>query len=814
MANLGDLRKIVYKTIESEVSITEDNVKQIKLLSFNDSDFAARVYLIISVKEILPEPLEDPLITFKTHTYRFTLEINGLGNYSLRNISLSSGAPTKPGIEFSVTGSSFYLRINNIIENLNFKTVKARTEILYGSVSDLTIQVNSQTLTFVSLGDFIEGGNVIISDDIVANTVTIKSTVGVGSSILVTDDTQGNSPIITLPLMESKLATIDLEEDLENKTINKLRITTPTNEATLTILDQKILTVDNTLELKGTDESEIEFGTGGTVAYTENKLDVFADTTADDLRAIIKDGANADTTGTEKLVFAKSPTLTTSLLTDSTTFGLLDTTATEINAFGAATTLNLGYDGTATSTTNISIGAVGSAGKTINIGTGSSASLSSTTVNIGTLFTPSAQASSTVYLNGKVGIGVNSFPLNKLHINLSGNDGDNGILIARDDSTTTTDEILGGIGFDSTDGNAPSSVLEASAYIAAFAAEDHSIGDKGGYLTFGTAPIDQDDDTISVERMRITSEGNVGINVTNPTARLDVSSGSSGNSTTLNISNNSFGSSIGIYSRAKHSNSSGSDESFGLITNGYASLSSWGLAVTKGPDDGSNNGLTSDHLRFAGTRNNIGQSRHIQIVPASLSGTRTYTLPDVGANASFVMTESSQTINGNLTLGGSGLTLAGSSSPGVALGAITRNGSDLWFGDGTTFRRITPIILEYSGNSWSRLGISLGRKFLIIPTRATATTVNIHFSVASNTTVGVSGLSTSLTQSVSSLYPVYIEYLGPEEDPFGGIFGQNFLINGTVRTVSTTNGTSISIWAGATTIYNTTPVEYKVYRLM
>ena len=112
-----------------------------------------------------------------------------------------------------------------------------------------------------------------------------------------------------------------------------------------------------------------------------------------------------------------------------------------------------------------------------------------------------------------IGIGTDT-PLNKLDVRITGADSNDGILISRADTTTTTNEILGGIGFDSTDGNVPSSILEASAYIAAFAAEDHSVGDKGGYLTFGTAPIDQDDDTVSIERMRITSSGAVGIGTT------------------------------------------------------------------------------------------------------------------------------------------------------------------------------------------------------------------------------------------------------------------------------------------------------------
>lgn len=56
--------------------------------------------------------------------------------------------------------------------------------------------------------------------------------------------------------------------------------------------------------------------------------------------------AVTDETGTGVLVFGTSPSITTSLTTASTTFALLNTTATTVNAFGAATTLNIGASAT------------------------------------------------------------------------------------------------------------------------------------------------------------------------------------------------------------------------------------------------------------------------------------------------------------------------------------------------------------------------------------------------------------------------------------------------------------------------------------
>lgn len=57
-------------------------------------------------------------------------------------------------------------------------------------------------------------------------------------------------------------------------------------------------------------------------------------------------GNGVSTTGTGAYVLATSPQITTSLTTDSTTFALLNTTATTVNAFGAATTVNTGASAT------------------------------------------------------------------------------------------------------------------------------------------------------------------------------------------------------------------------------------------------------------------------------------------------------------------------------------------------------------------------------------------------------------------------------------------------------------------------------------
>ena len=108
----------------------------------------------------------------------------------------------------------------------------------------------------------------------------------------------GTSPSLTTPILGVASAT----------SINKVAITTPATSATLTIADGKTLTANNTLTFTGTDSSSVAFGTGGTVAYTANKLSTFAATTSAELAGVI-----SDETGSGALVFATSPTFTTSI---------------------------------------------------------------------------------------------------------------------------------------------------------------------------------------------------------------------------------------------------------------------------------------------------------------------------------------------------------------------------------------------------------------------------------------------------------------------------------------------------------------------
>ena len=94
-------------------------------------------------------------------------------------------------------------------------------------------------------------------------------------------------------------------------------------------------------------------------------------------------------------------TVAATVVSTGTTANIFDTTATTVNAFGAATTGNIGYDGADTSTTTIAGGATGAAAtNTINIGTGATAAGATTTITLGSDPTQVGQGNSTVVVQG------------------------------------------------------------------------------------------------------------------------------------------------------------------------------------------------------------------------------------------------------------------------------------------------------------------------------------------------------------------------------------------------------------------------------
>lgn len=116
----------------------------------------------------------------------------------------------------------------------------------------------------------------------------------------------------------------------------------------------------------------------GTVAVTSDKLNVFASTSSSELAGVI-----SDETGTGALVFATSPTFTTSIDSGATFAAFASATSLTIGGSSSAQTISIGSASTGSSTYNFGTGTTASGEtKTINIGTGGAAG-STTNVNIG-----------------------------------------------------------------------------------------------------------------------------------------------------------------------------------------------------------------------------------------------------------------------------------------------------------------------------------------------------------------------------------------------------------------------------------------------
>lgn len=114
-------------------------------------------------------------------------------------------------------------------------------------------------------------------------------------------------------------------------------------------------------------------------AAVTGTLEQFASTTSSQLAGVI-----SDETGSGSLVFGTNPTISSGILAGTSSMNVFNTTATTVNAFGTATTLNLGYTGNNASTTNIATAAPAFGTKTINIGTNISGSAGSpVNINLG-----------------------------------------------------------------------------------------------------------------------------------------------------------------------------------------------------------------------------------------------------------------------------------------------------------------------------------------------------------------------------------------------------------------------------------------------
>lgn len=180
-------------------------------------------------------------------------------------------------------------------ENLTNKTLdNTNTVSLKDTLFSLQDDGDDTKLLKFQLSGITTGTTRTITIPDASGTATLlgNASTGTGNVVLAT------SPTLTTPTIGVATAT----------TINKVTITAPATNATLTIAEGKTLTASNTLTFTGTDTSSVAFGAGGTVTYTSNKLSVFAPTSSSELAGVI-----SDETGTGLLVFGTAPTFASTI---------------------------------------------------------------------------------------------------------------------------------------------------------------------------------------------------------------------------------------------------------------------------------------------------------------------------------------------------------------------------------------------------------------------------------------------------------------------------------------------------------------------
>ena len=252
------------------------------------------------------------------------------GNSQLANsIILDDGSTVTIGGDLVVEGTNTILNTTTLQVEDNIIELRKGTSITAndgGIQVNLTTDASDNVITYRQLQWFNSGGYWRSFDGSVENRFVTENETQVLTNKTLT------SPTLTAPILGAATAT----------SINGLEIAS-TASAVLDIASAKTLDVNRDLVLTSDNNSAsitVNFRQGGNVAYTSDTLATFASTTSTQLRGLI-----TDTTGLDRLVFQTNPTILTGITTTSSGFTLLNSGASAITAFGAATAITMGAAG-------------------------------------------------------------------------------------------------------------------------------------------------------------------------------------------------------------------------------------------------------------------------------------------------------------------------------------------------------------------------------------------------------------------------------------------------------------------------------------
>ena len=355
------------------------------------------------------------------NTNATTLNIGGAATTINMGTGGDGGGTTTIGHDLVVTGD---LTVNGNTTTINSTTL---------TVDDLNIVVASGAVNAAAAngaGITVDGANATLTYDS-TNTSWDSSedfNLASGKAFYINDANVLNSTTLGGAVVNSSLQTVGTigTGTWQGTVISPTYGGTGVNNGTKTITLGGNLTTTGafTSNFTMTGNTAVTFPTSGTLAITGNGLNQFASTTSAQLAGVI-----SDETGSGALVFGTSPSFTTGIGATSVTMALFNTTATTVNAFGAATSIDIGAtSGTTSINNNVDIDLdlnVDGGDITTNAATFNLINTGATALNIG-------GAATTL----SIGAATGTATINNATVNVSGNLFVNGNTLDTDETGT------------------------------------------------------------------------------------------------------------------------------------------------------------------------------------------------------------------------------------------------------------------------------------------------------------------------------------------------------------------------------------------
>jgi len=323
-------------------------------------------------------------------------------------LSLNAGSSTSATVALGTDNLTFTGGTGITTSVAKVSTTSTLTIAIDSTVATLT---GTQTLTNKTLTLPTIGATGAVFNGSTSGTITVLATATAGSNTL------------TLPAATDTLVGRATTDTLTNKTLTSptinggthtgitslgIRDTSAAYDVTIAAVSSATLTAGRTLtldmvnaartiklagniDLAGNLTTSGAFNTTltttGTTSVTLPTSGTLYGTATGSITSSQLATSLSDETGSGLVVFGTSPTFTTSVVTDSSTLAVFNTTATTVNAFGAATSLNIGAS---SGTLTIGNGTITGTNATVLNLNGASPSIATTSTGTASVFNTNA----------------------------------------------------------------------------------------------------------------------------------------------------------------------------------------------------------------------------------------------------------------------------------------------------------------------------------------------------------------------------------------------------------------------------------------